>query len=275
MSNPLEEVVAHPLFPVDEDSDDDEIRTVTSIHIARKENGKLMFAPRPRRADELSSLEQIHAEFGGGEYVLIGYNNGRITARRTINLSGKSKPLFDDGIEPAGQHTEKPAAPSQVLNPMQAMMGGGGEGGIMGLIMMMMQQMMQAQAQAAQNQTQMFLAMMTNTQQQSSEEKAAARAELQANIERERQSSERTMALMREMMTNRNGGSGEDFTRGVEFMRTFATQQIEVIRTAAKGGETDWEGLIETGLQALSGAMQLKNMMSGTPSPEVVAQAAQ
>ncbi len=274
MSNPLEEVVAHPLFPVDEDSDDDEIRTVTSIHIARKENGKLMFAPRPRRADELSSLEQIHAEFGGGEYVLIGYNNGRITARRTINLSGKSKPLFDDGIEPAGQHTEKPAAPSQVLNPMQAMMGGG-EGGIMGLIMMMMQQMMQAQAQAAQNQTQMFMAMMTNSQAQSSEEKVTARAELQANIERERINSERTMTLMREMMTAKGGGSGEDFTRGVEFMRTFATQQIEVIRTAAKGGETDWEGLIETGLQALSGAMQLKNMMGGTPGPEVVAQAAQ
>lgn len=275
MSNPLEEVVAHPLFPVDEDSDDDEIRTVTSIHIARKENGKLMFAPRPRRADELSSLEQIHAEFGGGEYVLIGYNNGRITARRTINLSGKSKPLFDDGIEPAGQHTEKPAAPSQVLNPIQAMMGGGEGGGLMSLLMMMMQQMMQAQAAAAASNTQMMIAMMQGNQSSSLEEKRMAREELQANIERERLNSERTMAMMREMMTAKGGGSGEDFTRGVEFMRTFATQQIEVIRTAAKGGETDWESLIETGLQALSGAMQLKNMMGGTPSPEVVAQAAQ
>lgn len=260
MTSQLEEVVAHPLFPVDEDSDDDEIRTVTSIHVARKENGKLMFAPRPRRADELNSLEQIHSEFGGGEYCLIGYNNGRITARRTINLSGKSKPLFDDGVEPV---LEKPAAPSQIINPMQAMMGGG-EGGIMGLIMMMMQQMMQAQAAAAQNQTQMFMAMMSNTQAQSSEEKASARAELQANIERERISSERTMTLMREMMGAKGGGSGEDFTRGVEFYRSFANAQIEMARATAKESGDDGVGsILETLMQAFQGYQALQEMKNG------------
>jgi hypothetical protein len=269
MGHPLEEIVGHPLFPVDEDSDDDEIKTVTSIHIARKENGKLFYAPRPRAANELSSLEQIHAEFGGGEYVLIGYNNGRISARRTVNLSGKPKPMFDEGVDnaPPPQTTAIPAAP---IDPMQAMMGG--QGSLMGLIMMMMQQMMQQQAAAAASQTQMFIAMMQGNQQASAEEKAQARAELQANIERERISSERTMALMREMMGARSGGSGEDFTRGVEFMRSFATQQIEALRSSAKGEDTDWGSLLETLGQVMQAGGMLKGVMGGGAMPEGAAQ---
>lgn len=260
MSHLVEETIAHPLFPVGEDADEDEIKTVTSIHIARKENGKLMYAPRPRAANELESLEQIHAEFGGGEYVLIGYNNGRISARRMVNLSGKPKPMYDEGVqeEPKPQATVAP-----VIDPMS-----GGNNSLMGLIMMMMQQMMQQQAQAAQSQTQMFIAMMQGNRQASAEEKAQARAELQANIERERISSERTMALMREMMTARSGGSGEDFTRGVEFMRSFATQQIETLKeTATKGGDTDWGSILETLGQVMQGVGMLKQV-SGGPLPE-------
>lgn len=270
MGSQLEEVVAHPLFPIGEDDDDDEIRTVTSIHVARKENGKLMFAPRPRRADELQSLEQIHAEFGGGEYCLIGYNNGRITARKTINLSGKSKPLFDDGIE---QITEKPA-PAQVINPMMAMMGGGDTGGIMGLIMMMMQQMMQQQAASAASQTQMFIAMMQNSRESSSEEKAQARAELQANIERERISSERTMSLMREMMQSKGQtGSGEDFTRGVEFYRSFANAQIEMARATAKeSGDDGVSSILETLMQAFQGYQALQEMKNGVSVTQAAGQ---
>lgn len=271
----LEETVAHPLFPVDEESDDDEIKTVTLIQIARKENGKLMYAPRARQASELQSLEQIHAEFGGGEYAIIGYNNGRISARRTINLSGKPKPMFDDGIDSAAPPV--PAAPPPV-DPMAAMMGGQGGGGLMGLIMMMMQQMMQQQAAAAASQTQMFIAMMQGNQQSSSEEKAQARAELQANIERERINSERTMTLMREMMSNKGGDSSAGFTQGVEFMRGFAQMQIEQLKTAAKSDDgPDWGSLIETFGLAMQTFGVGKGGSVGLPEgiPEAVAEAAQ
>jgi hypothetical protein len=273
----LETVEVHPLFTVDEDSDDDEIKTVTSIHVARKENGKLMFAPRMRTAGELTSLEQIAQEFGGGEYVLIGYNNGRISARKTICLPGRSKPMFDEGIEPTVTPVQAPAP--QIADPMQAMMGVQGGGSLMGLIMMMMQQMMQQQAAAAQSQTQMFIAMMQGNQQSSAEEKAQARAELQANIERERINSERTMALMREMMGSKGGGSGEDFTRGVEFMRSFATQQIETLRANAKGEDSDWGSILETLGQVMQGVGMLKSVGGGLPegAPGIseVAEAAQ
>lgn len=261
MSHPLEETIAHPLFPVGEDADDDEVKTVTSIHIARKENGKLYYAPRPRAANELTSLEQIQGEFGGGEYILIGYNNGRISARRTLNLPGRPKPMFDEGVEPETKPTQQAAQPP--LDPFQAMMGGQG-GGIMPILMMMFQQ----QNQAADRQTQMFIAMMQGTRESSAEEKAAARAELQASVERERINAERQMAMFREMMQARgSGGSGEEFTRGVEFMRGFANQQIELLKTQAKGeGEgLDLGSLLETLGQVLQGASLLKGMGGGAP----------
>jgi hypothetical protein len=257
MGHPLEETVAHPLFTVDEDSDDDEIKTVTSIHIARKENGKLFYAPRPRAANELVSLEQIQGEFGGGEYVLIGYNNGRISARRTLNLPGKPKPLFDEGVP---ETTSQPSVSTPPSDPMSAMMGGG-QGGLMGLIMMMMQQMMQQQAQAASSQTQMFIAMMQGNQQQSTEEKAQARAELQANIERERIASERTMSLMREMMQNKGSSTGDDFYKGVEFMRSQMSQQLEMLKNS-KGGD-DSSDLMETIGMLIQGVSMFNQVKQG------------
>ena len=269
---------AHPLFPASEDTDDDEIKPVSFISISRIENGKQYVAPRQRRADELRSLDQLHAEFGGGEYVLTAFHGGRISTRRKLNLPGKSKPMFDEGIGSAEEQRAAGQAAPAPVDPMMAMMGGG-QGSLMGLIMMMMQQMMQQQAQAQQSQTQMFIAMMSNNQQATADEKAAARAELQANIERERINSERNMAMMREMMqaaqAGKSGGSGEDFTRGVEFMRSFATQQIQVLQQQAKGGDTDWGSILETLGQVMQGVGMLKGM-NGGPLPEgAVADAAE
>jgi len=238
----------HPLFPADEDDTEDEIKVVSHISIMRIENGKKFLAPTQRRADELRSLEQLHSEFGGGEYELIGFNQGRISTRRKINLPGKSKPMYDEGVKSAEEQRASAQAAPAPLDPMAAMMGGQG-GGLMGLIMMMMQQMMQQQAAAAASQTQMFIAMMQGNQQSSSEEKAQARAELQANIERERISSERNMAMMRELMqaSASKTDSSAGFTQGVEFMRGFAQMQIEQLKTAAKSDDgPDWGSLIET-----------------------------
>lgn len=256
---------AHPLFPASEDDDDDDIKPVSYISISRIENGKQYVAPRQRRADELRSLDQLHAEFGGGEYVLTAFHGGRISTRRKLNLPGKSKPMFDEGITSAEETRAVNAQASAPVDPMQAMISGAGGGGLMGLIMMMMQQMMQQQAQAQASQTQMFIAMMNNNHQSSAEEKAAARAELQANIERERINSERTMAMMRELMQSRGGG-GEGFTQGAEFMRSVLTNQIEAIKANASNGDKEWDinSIMETVVQVIQGASLLKGMSGGS-----------
>lgn len=261
----IEETVAHPLFTVDDDADDDEIKTVTSIHVVRKENGKLVYAPRQRGAAELTSLEQIQAEFGGGDYVLIGYNNGRISARKNITLPGRPKPMHDDGID----ETVKPAtAPVQTpqLDPMSAMMGG--QNGFMPFLMMMMQQA----DKAAERQMQMIIAMMQGSQASTAEDRAAARAEMQATIERERIASERMMGLMQTAMQSKGSGSGEDFNRGVEFMRHFANQQIEILKAQAKGGgELDLGGILESFGQVMQGVNLFRGVSpeNGLPSSPV------
>lgn len=270
---PVEPEVAHPLFPNDDEDrkDDGDPIPVSQIQITRMENGQQVFAPRVRQATELVSLDQISGELGGGTYVLIARHEGRITTRRKYVIPGKPKPMFDEGVTETPE--VKPAMP--VLNPLDPVAAMGGQGSLMGLIMMMMQQMMQQQAQAAASQTQMFIAMMQGNQQSSAEEKAQARAELQANIERERISSERTMSLMREMMQAKSGGGGEDFTRGVEYMRGFAVQQIEMTKAMAKGdGESELGGLLETLGQAFQAA-QAVGMFKGVGLPEGATQVAE
>lgn len=264
MADEQNSTLSHPLFPVDEDTDDDEIKPISWISVSRLENGRSVVAPRQRTAQELQSLDQLHAEFGGGSYVLRAFHAGRIVTQRKYDLPGPSKPLYEVKLEE--KPVSQPAQSTAPANPMMGMMQGG-EQGMWGLIMMMMQNMMQAQQQAAAQQMQMFMAIMQGNQQATADEKAAARAELQANIERERIASERTMALMREMMSNRGSGGSEDFTRGVEFMRSFATTQIENAKLAAKGEDSGGlESLLETLGQAFQVA-QATGILKG-PLPE-------
>ncbi len=257
---------AHPLFLPE---DDDEPISVSEIQICRVEQGQQVYYPRIFPATEMMSLEQVHAELGGGQYIIIARHEGKISSKRKYVIPGKPKPMYDEGR----QEKESPAQTTAVAIPPTT-------DPMMSMIMMMMQGMMQQQAQAQQSQTQMFIAMMQGNQQATSEEKAAARAELQANIERERISSERTMALMREMMVAKGGGgAGEDFTRGVEFMRSFATQQIETLKANAKGEDNDWGSILETLGQVMQGVGMLKNVAGagGLPegAPGVVAEASQ
>lgn len=254
----------HPLFLPEED---DDAPQVSEIQVSRMENGQQVFAPRVRPASELQSLEQIAGEFGGGTYILIARYDGRISTRRKIVLPGPPKPMYDEGPKPP----ETKSAPSPVIDPMLMMMGGAqGGGGLMPILMMMFQQ----QNAAADRQTQMFIAMMQGTRESSAEEKAAAREELRASVERERINSERQMAMFKEMMMSRGSGSGEEFTRGVEFMRSFATQQIEVLKAQTKGEDTDWGSLLETLGQAMQGLNLFKQVTGGAAIPEAATQVA-
>jgi len=50
----------------------------------------------------------------------------------------------------------------------------------------------------------------------------------------------------------------------VEFMRSFATQQIETLRATAKeGGDTDWGSILETMGQVMQGVGMIKGQMGG------------
>lgn len=259
------EFEAHPLFLPDEDDDP---APVSEIQVCRIEQGQQVYYPRVFPASELQSLEQLAAELGGGDYILIARYDKKISTRRKYKIPGKSKPMYDEGRQ---EKEEKKEIPQPQVDPMAAMMGG--QGGMLPFLAMMMQQM----NSAADRQMQLIIAMMQSSKDSSAEDKANARAEMQANLERERIASEKQMAMMREMMqlaqANRGGGSDEQFTRGVEFMRTFANQQVEMLKMqmkGEKGEEADWMGLINTLGEALQGFNFFKQQMGGGGLPEGV-----
>jgi len=253
----------HPLFLPDDE--DDDIVQVSEIQICRLEGGQQVFYPRVFPAAELRSLEQVSAELGGGSYILISRHEGRITTRRKYVLPGKPKPMYDESRqEEAVKPVQTASAPA--LDPMMALMGG--QGGFMPFLMMMMQQA----DKAAERQMQMIIAMMQGSQASTAEDRAAARAEMQATIERERIASERMMGLMQTAMQSKGSGSSEDFNRGVEFMRHFANQQIEILKNQAKGGgELDLGSILESFGQVMQGVNLFRGVSpeNGLPSNPV------
>jgi hypothetical protein len=265
----------HPLFPPQEDDDEDaDAPDIQEILIQRKEDGKWVSGPRVFMPGELTGLPQLFAEFGGGEYQLIARNSiHRIVRRNIVMLPGPKKPMFD---------TPEPVAPKPVANPMMAMMGGGGgEGGIMGLVMMMMQQMMQSQQQAAANQSQMMMAFIQTMATGNQAQIQAAQESMNRQSERDARDKESQMAMLIKLTEARQSGNStggeESFFKGVEFMRHFATQQVEVMKASAKGKEDfDWESLLESGLQALQTFNAFKDMgaggLPGAPVPTEVVQ---
>ena len=265
----------HPLFPPSDDDDDPDAEPpdIQFIHVQRKEQGKYVTAPQVFMAADLQSVTQVFNEFGGGEYQLVGKDSRHILRRKVIfQLPGPSKPMFDE----ASVAPPKPA-PSPV-NPMMAMMGASGEGGIMPLIMMMMQQMMQQQSQASQQSMQMMMAFMQTMASGTAADKQAAQEAMNRQAERDARAAELQMNMMKEMMALRQPGNStggeESFFKGVEFMRHFSTQQIEMAKASVSGksgGDFDLESILESIGQAMQGFSALKEISGsgGIPTPEV------
>lgn len=253
----------HPLFPPKEEDDDPDASPpeIQEIHVQRKENGRLYTAPRVFFPNELTSLPALYAEFGGGEYILLARNSRKqITGRSMFSIPGHSKPMFDDGP----QAQPKPAQ-TQPANPMMSMMGPDG-GGIMGLVMMMMQQMMQSQQAASQQQSQMMMAFIQTMASGNQAQIQAAQEAMNRQAERDARDKESQMAMLVKLTEARQSGNstgGEDsFFKGVEFMRHFSTQQLEMMKqqAAGKGSDFDLEGIIGTVLEALQGFNAFKEM---------------
>lgn len=262
------EFVVHPLFPLNDDEDDPDAvpPDVQEIHVQRKENGRLFTAPRVFFPNELTSLAQLFAEYGGGEYHLVARNaKKQLQARRMFTLQGPSKPMFDDGLIP-GQPA-KPQASQAPINPMVAMMGGGIEGGIMPLIMMMMQNMATQQQEASRQSMQMFMGFMQTMATGSQADKQAAQEAMNRQAERDAKAAENQMLMMVKLTEARQAGNStggeESFFKGVEFMKHFATQQVEMLKATASGksdGGFDLESLAGSLIEAFQGFKAFQGM---------------
>jgi len=259
----------HPLFPPSDDEAEDPDAVppdIQEIHVQRKENGRLFTAPRTFLFNELTSIPALYAEFGGGEYHLLARNPRKQIVKRTVvTIPGPSKPMFDDGL-PVQPKQATPVAP----NPMAMFANMGTEGGIMPLIMMMMQNMMTQQQEASRQSMQMFMGFMQTMASGSQADKQAAQEAMQRQAERDQRAAENQMKMMLELTSARQAGNStggeESFFKGVEFMRHFATQQVEMMKAQAKGGDgggLDLESIVDTVVQGLQGFNAFREMANG------------
>lgn len=222
-----ESTVPHPLFALDENADEDvEAPEIGHITVKRWEGGRLFTAPRTFRADELTSLEELYATFGGGKYELIGrsVDNSRIVARRSYEMAGPGKPMFAEPEHHAAPKAEAPdmGALAALLRSQQPAAGGFNAQtviALLGVLAPVLQQWLAnsaAQQQAMQVANQQFLAtLLTNSAQQT--DKLVS-----------------VMGTLYTAQSSAGGGTSGDYRAGMEFMRDFLAGQMEA---QAEGGD--------------------------------------
>jgi len=248
---------AHPLFPLPEDADEDASPpAVHFITVTRREVEGIVTAPRNFPAEELTSLEQLSAMYGGGTYELLarGENNARIVARRGVKLPGKSLPMLSAPEEepkpvPSGPD---PATLVRLLAQAQQAQAGGGFQSILALLTVLAPvfgQWLQASAQASaaqQQQSQQFMQTMLTM----------------ANGQ-----SDKLVTVMGQLYQARpSGGASADggsFTDGVEWVQNFLSAQMEA--KGEGGDDLNLGQLLKDLLPAAMQAMQQKPAAVHTP----------
>jgi len=217
MADPIQ---AHPLFPLEEDSDEDAAPPdVHWIAVCRWETGNKVTAPRLFRANELTTLEQIADEYGGGKYELLGRgaDNSRIIAKRSYSLPGPSKPMFADAAPKSETAAPDMAKLLQILQsaqqPAQSGFNMQSVLALLGVLAPVFQAYLQnqaaQQAAAVAQQQNMFGTIITASQ---------------ANADK-------LVAVMGQLYTAKPpvsaGGTGDDFRRGMEYMQEFIQGQMD------------------------------------------------
>lgn len=259
----------HPLFPVD---DGEAPPAIGWIQVRRAEPGAgWVTAPQKFRGHELTSEEDLHRLYGGGTFELYGRAltakgfMGPITARRTLTLAGKSKPLIaapepeeDDADEGSHDAGAPPYFPGM----------GGGPSVDVGAIIGSLQQSAQAQqAQQLALFTQFMQAQNAMFQAQLSSAKTEGQTVAQLMIEQSRVQAEmfRAQAQKAEALAERALASKGDASSGLEatlrmmdLLERRVENRVRELEKKSKGeGEDDMTmpllGLAGTLLQAMQG----------------------
>lgn len=228
---------AHPLFPVEHDSDDPV--EVGWVHVTRFDGGGQKWAPRLFQAAELDSLEALSELYGGGSYELVarGHDRRTITGRRRYQLPGRPLPLDGSASD------ERPAVAAPIAAPQSTS----------DALLIAMMQMMAQQQQA---QTQLMVAMLTKSDQSSKEHVQS----MTALHDRFAQSQAMLFGKMLDTQTSGGGqGGGMDgFMKGIEFAQEMVQGQVEAAAADKEDG-SDLKELLE-GVKMFAGMQHQERM---------------
>lgn len=182
----------HPLFETDAD--------VGFIHVTRFEATGQKWCARLFAAEELPGLEELHAQFGGGNFELKarGPDKRHIVAVQKIQLDGRPKPLNPEpeAAQPQAMH----AAPS-------------GESAMLPLMMQWMQMQQAAATEANRQQSQLMIALISGAKQD-------AQSHVQAMGQQYAAFAAAQSSLMEKLLvgaTSKEAGGVDTFLKGIEF----------------------------------------------------------
>lgn len=248
----------HPLFPAE---DDDDPKPVDFISVGRHDDGRLYQIPRTFRADEITTLEDIFALWGGGLYELWGRGAsiknpakpGRISVNRRYQIPGASKPLM-----PGSELPQQAAAPAVLgAAATTAAQPGAPDTSVMGMFMQMQMQMMQvaqenARAQAEANRR--------------ADERARedSRNMMQMMMQMQASNTQSMMGVVTSVISSRGGGPDE------------VTKYLDLFNKLKPGGGGEGEGgapAMGEGIEGIlgsladivTGAVELKKGLPGGP----------
>lgn len=282
--DPHEEAEGHPLFPHDDGDDPPQIGW---IQVRRAEAGAgWVSAPQKYRGHELTSEEDLHRMYGGGTYELFGRAMtakgfmGPITARRTITLAGKPKPLVaatepEEADEDEAQHD---AAPMPYFPGM-----GAGPGVDVGAIISSLQQSAQAQqaqqlalfTQFMQQQSAMFTAQLASAKNEGQSIAQLMIEQQRAQTELFKMQAQKAEALAERAIASKQDASGglESTLRMMDLLERRVETRVRELEKKTKGGDDDdsMTGPLLTIAGTLMQAMQ--NSASNAPPAPVPAPA--
>lgn len=130
----------HPLLPGDDSTPPPKIK---QFYVCRRDGSIWETAPRTFHPEELQSIEDIFALYGGGSYLIKGHDGRRFVGPfAAFDLSGPALPLH-----PPVKGATAPPSPTPAPAP-QGFPGGSGELNMGAVLMLMMQQQAQAQAES-------------------------------------------------------------------------------------------------------------------------------
>jgi hypothetical protein len=268
----------HPLFPAEEG---DEPQRIEFIQVIRHENGKSQMIPRTFRADELQSVEDIFALWGGGYYELQGRRSsiadatklGRLSGNRRYQIPGASKPLVDGQWEAAG------AMGSAAPTPTVATAPGLGELPPTMLQLVPVLAQLYTQAQQAKEAREEREAVRRREEEERRrqddirrEERTRAESlannQLMINLSAQ---SQQTMAAMMTALLSRAGGGTDEFARMADLVLKLKGVAVPDAEAASDDGVLDkLVALAGNAADVVQGAVKLKEgpgALIGPPAP--------
>lgn len=238
------------LFLPETEEEARKLGTITRVHVRRMEGGKFVYSPHSFEPEALTSIEQVHELFGGGDYMVEGRSDGGVFVKNfRFQLPGVPKSLSLAEQQAKEEQAAAARAPAPPAAAPQSEIGA--------LTQLMMAQM---------NQTTQILVAILGRGDSASDKLFERRQALEDQARREHTQFLQTVLERGNAAAAAGGGSQESFMQGVEFAQGLVSEMMQ--RQGEGGAGAGGDDILSTLAQFVQGfkpAMQQQGPPAVTP----------